>query len=378
MTHALAWAGRLLRESEFATGLPDGTLDQAGDACRRIVQVFGHSRRADDLLGRWCLLSGNYPDAKRLLAGTRQGTLLADAELRESIREELLRANPELHVFQVERVPGTRSSWVVLRSKWLPEAMDFPREGSDHFETATLLHLSRTHQVVQDTTPIKIGSTHIGEASSWRHILTSRLSNNGPPGLVYMQAYHAADCLPVLISVFSVAQHSIHTEGWFDGIEDTTSIIPPTKNRNLAVVFTPTYKVYWPDVYEWTPHEFVLADTRFRHVFQISASYLRGYGPFSYVGFSRQAAVDGIQGRYELALGEWKRAANLCKRALSAAHGSRYYDSGYDGTTAENLKDIRKRIRWLERGEYNHWLLYRPYDFDLQVPPYKLGNAKDW
>jgi hypothetical protein len=73
-------------------------------------------------------------------------------------------------------------------------------------------------------------------------------------------------------------------------------------------------------------------------------------------------------------------ARRSCRIALNPTLAPRgkwddYRDYGMYGDTYENLKEIEQRIRWVKAGDYDHALLYRPYDFDLQVPPYRLGVA---
>ncbi|MEZ0327120.1 MAG: hypothetical protein ACAH95_14565 [Fimbriimonas sp.] len=102
--------------------------------------------------------------------------------------------------------------------------------------------------------------------------------------------------------------------------------------------------------------------------------------PDYYPSWVTKASLLCIAKRYEEAkrvLKEAKRMALLSLEGRRDKRGYRLYpDYGFYGDTSDNLKEIRQRLSWLRRREYNHALLYRPYDFDLQVPPYRLGAAR--
>jgi hypothetical protein len=120
--------------------------------------------------------------------------------------------------------------------------------------------------------------------------------------------------------------------------------------------------------------------------FPVDSSDLRGSdrrfyrehgSPTDYGDLMTRAALEMVRGNTRAALAEWRNAERAC---LGVIHpkgnaASRYADYGYYGKPKENLKEIRQRIQWIEKGELNHVLLYRPYDFDYELPPYKLGNA---
>lgn len=137
------------------------------------------------------------------------------------------------------------------------------------------------------------------------------------------------------------------------------------------VAVTPTWKVWWTDAYEWTGRGYRLANER---NFDLP-SRLDGKGERrDTLGdwLTWAALVTKRQDREE-SIRAWKEAERY---AILAQRGEFDGEEERFGKSAVVLRQIRHRLAWLRRDDWNHALLYRPYDWDVQVPPFKLGAAQ--
>jgi hypothetical protein len=157
-------------------------------------------------------------------------------------------------------------------------------------------------------------------------------------------------------------------------------IHPRQRGEGAVVTVTTTFKVWWQDVYEWRNGRFVFANERHpelysRSDFEWTNKDCDAYYPL----WMQRAAKLDVLGDFDKGLATWCRAKVACENYIryGALPNSEYRDFGYYGDSRVNLGEIRERIRWIVEGDHGHKLLYRPYDFDLQVPPYRLGRAEE-
>ncbi|MGV3618543.1 MAG: hypothetical protein ACO1SV_24745 [Fimbriimonas sp.] len=152
------------------------------------------------------------------------------------------------------------------------------------------------------------------------------------------------------------------------------------KGEKLCISVEPTYKVYWKDVYEWSGGKLRFANRHHPGLYEAGARPWKGQDT-EYTEWMWCAAVLTIQRKRGAALRAWQEAERCARGSLREQAAGRYReeskfpDYGMYGDTRENLGQIRQRITWLRHGDWNHRLLYRPYDAGLQVPPYQLGKA---
>jgi hypothetical protein len=131
-----------------------------------------------------------------------------------------------------------------------------------------------------------------------------------------------------------------------------------------------TYKVWWPDVYEWREGRFVFANQRHPEVYR--GEKRPAHDERFYARWMRYAAALTIRGNRPAALAAWREAERCAAMSLRtqgkgiSSDRLRYPDYGTYGETEVNLSEIRRRIHWLRRGDRRHPLLYRPYGWDLQ------------
>ena len=195
---------------------------------------------------------------------------------------------------------------------------------------------------------------------------------------VILRDYGGGDCNPWAAEVAQISSKGIgwtKTFGSLQGVE----VYPPDDRHGMVVAVVSTFKVWWPEAYEWRDRRFVLADTRHPEFYsQSNYGWTDGESDHYYPMWMNRAAIYDIHRQFRKALSVWKRAERSCIKTLHTGNGvyGDYRDVGFYGEAMVNLREIRKRIAWLKKREYNHPLLYRPYDFELQVPPYRLGSAK--
>jgi hypothetical protein len=196
------------------------------------------------------------------------------------------------------------------------------------------------------------------------------------PRVVVQTTGMAANCLPNELAVLTPRGTRFGVSRPFKSIYATRAWV---ERGRLVVSVVPTYKVWWPDVYEWHDGRFIFANRRHPEVYRNEKHPARGERFYAY--WMQYAAALTIRRNRPAALAAW-REAERCAAASLRMQGKgipsdrlRYPDYGVYGDTAANLSEIRRRIRWLRRADLHHPLLYRPYDWGLQVPPYQLGNA---
>jgi hypothetical protein len=351
-------------------------LEDAADQFRDIESRFGPDPRAVSGLARCLLHQGRYADAA--VEFERAGRLreAAEARRRASIALRLARQARGWRVLQIEPVPGRRR-WVALLGK--PRDSDdrpsgFPSDGSE------LRLLDCTHGDLHETArfALQTDGTAAEENPQNASLYWLRVDGAHPRWvLLVYRNFLAADCDPSDETFLFVGSDRFKKGPAFRSL-DGASVLGSSKGQPIVVSVAPTFKVWWPDTYEWDGRRVVFANRRHRKLYRPWV-FSKGDCDHVYPHWMVRAAALDVQGRFREAAEAWKVAEGICRsKLLSDRRGNPwpYGYTGFFGDDYENLKEIRKRLRWLRRRDYNHWLLYRPYDFDLQVPPFRLGHAE--
>lgn len=359
---ALAWADRLYQAAyPLPQEAPAFQVRDALEAYQQVEHRFGPSVRSANGIGNCLMLLGRYDLAAYTYPpGTKQD----EARLRLWVAQKCQDQSSKRKVLQVERVPGTKLRWIVLQA--------LPRAGS--IDDWNPLHQVGIRQVQIDGDRVRFWGQEI-RPPSFSNLGDCRdvslyIWSLGPNRLIanIYQNYFAANCNPTTLCLVHILDGKLEP---FQNFKSTSGIkfIPPQSEHGFRVVITPTYKVYWTDVYEWNGKEFCFANRQNPKLFpaEIFPKSKDGYEGWMWVG-----AEAGIHGRWVTALKAWRKAEVAIR---SKARAFSRYDWDWNGHPVENLKEIRQRIRWITHRDYNHMLLYRPYDWDLQVPPYGLGKA---
>ncbi len=172
--------------------------------------------------------------------------------------------------------------------------------------------------------------------------------------------------------LYAIQPRSLAAVQTFRSAEDA-EFYSAMRNHGMRVVTLTTWHVWWPDVYEWNGRRFVLANRRSPNFYRKHLKDRNAWagGDDDYGTGTHRAAIQTIVGSRSAALAACQKSA-LAFAQLIRKGGS---DPPFAGDDRINLKEIRQRIRCLRDSDLDHALLYRPYDFDLQVPPYRLVTA---
>lgn len=196
---------------------------------------------------------------------------------------------------------------------------------------------------------------------------------------VVVRDYPGGDAEPTAVESADITPRGFRKARVFGSLAGI-QVYPPDHGHGMLVVAAPTFKVWWTDVYEWRNGHFIFADARYPKFYsQDDYGWTDAESEYYYPMWMNRAAIYDIHRQWNKALYMWKRAERSCLKTIRTDNGrydEPYHDVGFYGQVQINLREIRRRIRWLTRHQYNHPLLYRPYDFDVQVPPYRFGPAR--
>ncbi len=367
---AIAWADRMYERANIDTSV-EFTLD----AYRAIEKRYGARAAVRIGEGRCLVILGKYADAANAFSTAspreRQQAVRAAVAL-VALRRQVPK---DVDVYQILEVNGV--GWVGLCGRELKKAPYKLRGYSDpdgfyQFELRTL-----------GSPAVLAPQMWMGDGK-WGRLISMPLAHD--KSCLVMITGFEGNTAPGQADVYEVSGKSLSLSHHFEGDYGVTAERAP--DGRLLVCPTVTFKVEWTDVYEWRNGRFVFASSRYRSKFETDLQALKvstwKYDRDRYVEWCRYASTCGIAGDWKRARWGWQRAERCCRGsvredAVGVRVGSgrrRYLDLGFAGDSKENLKEIRQRLRWIARKEYNHPLLYRPLDFDYQVSPYRLGKAE--
>lgn len=378
---ALAWADRLYAGAKtFARGGPHGFwLEEALAAYRQVGNVYGERSELRRRKSACLIAMGDYASGVIEAPASSPERQRAMQRRRISLATAKIVGRPAL---QVEPVPGTKNEFAVLSGKRIRNPEPPPDWVPPRIQNLKLW-------LVQATGNVRVLSAQSFPEKDddelpvrWVDLVCSRLTMGGPAAVSVHLDYPAADSDPSEDDLYRVDGHRLTRIARFYSLYGT-EIRPPTSRYALTLINAPAWKVAWPDAYTWTGRGFRLSNSQHPELYSISEcltqiarekSYAAGYGEYEpsrlYVDYDRLGATLDVHRQFKRALAAWRRAETLCRRAAREDSGG-----GFRGDPKINLLEIRQRIRWLKRREYGHWLLYRPHDWDLQIPPYTLAKG---
>ena len=377
---ALAWADRLYAKCEpFARiDSPGFYLGETLDAYRQVAAVYGE-RSELRLRKAACLISmGDYKSAA--IEAPPNSKELQTAMRRRDIGLQVANVvgQPAL---QVEPVPGSNNQFLVLSGK-KTRSPESPSDWAPAQITKVKLSLIRSVGTVRILST-KTFPDHDEELPvRWTELYCTRLQEGGSAAVSVHLDYPAGDSDPSEDDLFRVSSHRLTRFARFHSLYGT-EIRPPIPGHALTVINFSTWKIDWPDAYEWTGNGFRLSNAEHPELYSITKllerikrdiAYITEDGEHGswplYPDYEFLAATLDVHRQFGRALAAWKRAESLCRRAIRNG-----LTEGHMGKAPINLLEIRQRIRWLRHREYGHLLLYRPYDWNLQIPPRNLAQG---
>ncbi len=372
---ALAWADRLYHAvAPLPEDVPEIAIPTALRAYQRVERRYGVSPRTRKGIGDCLMLMGRYGEASRTY---RKGRWTAQAQSRADLAQWCKSVSGGRTVQQIEPVLGSRGRWIVLFTENKP--LLWPqRQPWYGLRLREVRRFRGVPRFIGGEIALPDGDAKFG-GSLHGALYTMRANRRSDPQVLLYQGYSAADCSPSTQSFYRVRADGIHFVHRFRSVGDVR-IVPADLSHGVRILVQRTYKVWWTDVYEWDGTRFAFDNRRSPELCpSVPWSLADHDGRDYYPGWLKYAAWLMIHGRRLAATVAYREAERRC--AYFERHGQTMggwnSDPEYIGTRRVVLKEIRQRLRWLQRGDYSHALLYRPYDFDIQVPPYKLGTALD-
>jgi hypothetical protein len=297
-----------------------------------------------------------------------QGT----AQFKEANRRAKLSTDLTSHFsgricLQVERTPGHPNAWIAL----LGTPARGEVSGRRYVVRPFLQFCSGSEGQNMQMGAVCPVHQYIDDGARTAVLAVTRLGGSRDHGAIVYQTFTAGDNDPNSQDVFRFTGRGLRHVGEFTGIENARVFLA-SKCHGLRLKVFATWKVGWPDVYEWRNGAFRFANRMNPEL------YKSDLGPYTssedyYPTWMERAALADVFGHFQRGTKLWRHAERLC--LLSIRSGREWTFHGYSNRA--NLAEIRKRLGWLRQKRYNHWLLYRPYDAALFVPPYRLGSAFD-
>jgi hypothetical protein len=357
---------------------PAFQLEEARDAYHALAKQYGtpEVRRRE---ARCLIAMGNYASA--LIESPIGSPERQVAQFRYRIAHLARRIIVSPSLF-VEPVPGRSNDFFVVSGELsvpAEEATDHPRYANLRVTLVRILSSGRL-RVLSHFQFARL--TDQEEMPGRVVVYTSCTSAVGSPVISVHQEFEAASSAPTSDSMFLLRGDRLRKMVVFHAIYGT-EIYPPSRKRALTIVNASTWKIQWSDVYVWTPRGFQLRTYDFPDWYSVakqrreleteradlhSNPVLNDWGRL-YPEYVWLATVLDIHRHFGGALPVWREAERRCRRAVTAG------TPPFVGDPKINLLEIRQRIRWISHHDYNHWLLYRPYDWNLQIPPWTLAQG---
>ncbi len=366
---ALVWADRLYHSS--APIPSEETPETALAAYRQIEHRYGSSRASKIGRARCLLRLGRYEEAATLLP---PGPQRADTLRRASIVRMLKPILNGRSILQIEPVRGIPAHWVALASRKIDQ------DGKAAFSQAVVMEL------VDHPTEVRV----VGK--QWRipdqqegppffALATIRLDPNGNPAALVVRRGEGMQYKPLEMRIYRIDPSGLRSPIQFFS-EHASRMVVATANRGFRILVSPGYKYDWSDVYEWRRGRFELANERSPELYRRFSDhpeffrYRHKDRNSSYEEWMDDAALATIRESRSRAIDAWERAARSY-RAYVRAGANAPYQVFFYGDAENNYQQILLRIKWLRHGELHHLLLYRPYDFEIQAWPYRLGWSSE-
>ncbi len=364
---ALAWADRLYREAPAISASLDPWYN-AYSAYQQVEKRYGSSGEVTRRLATCCLRIGDFEQADQRASqlANRTDPLVAEVRSKLELKTRFQKLIPaKEQVIDFVRVGGDR--WAVLSGE-----QDMEMVGVFFRKLYGPMVLRSVDARTAHVSP-KIDlpdAAYSGHLYLWRDL-------KGTATVIAGYSTPAADCSPGVFQFYRVGSGRPRNLATLNAVYDINGY---PAGRVLAVSVGVIYKKDWTDFYEWDGQRLRFANDRHPgKPEELDWFRSRGYTREDRSDYSlwlELAAKQCIWKRWSAANKSLREAERNCRLSLlEQARGvdrfspGGHHEFGYYGDTATNLRLIRQRLRWLASGDYNHRLLYRPFDGDFQDRP---------
>lgn len=350
---SLAWADRLSEPLLIESGNGGVSAGNALEAYRAVLRRYPGQAGAHLGAARCLFRLGRYRAsvAEYLASRLARGELAMAIDFTlaaERIQKGLPRGRTVRYL-----VRRSRSKWIALTA----------RRGAEGFVD---LNLQRYEAGLRgEGTPVKVDLGN--EECEQIGLFSSKLV----PDVFFIQtAYSAGTASPNKVFIVEAKGPRLR-------------VMPPLRSLDVTriraeqgavwILVTPSVRLRWSDVYRVKNGRLSLATKQPPDFHRWVYARPTGEEARNYTAWMRHAAQLTIQRRRAAAIAAWEEAARCANEAVSGRTTAYPAPSNF-GDVRVNLRQIRQRVTWLRQRDWNHWLLYRPYDWGLQVSPYRLGN----
>lgn len=364
---AMAWADRLYAPlTSEASGYVNDQAHTALEAYRAVARRFPREKRAHRGAARCLFRLGRYRAAvSEYSAGEGVPTERATAEVFATVAYAV-QGGFEWNRRLLHLVRMDREVWIAVTAR--PERND---------EYRPLLYDIEVRRLRLNTGRIEwIGQSMAIPDENRCEVEVFAPASMRPDFVVRTQSLPGSSAVPNDVFVVRADEGGLRRSSRILGLQPSRVW---ARRGKFCVSIDPGYKVWFPDTYEWAGNRFRFANASHPEEY---ATWLERPTGGDFHRWMDYAVALTIHRRKGEAIAAWREAERCCRRAIRDQAGgipsdkSPYYASWHYGDFDENLRQIRMRIGWLLRGEMGHALLYRPVDFDLQTPPYRLGNPR--
>lgn len=376
--------GLLAEKARFFAGGPTADIDGITAMYRNVLERTGPSVRAEAGLGECLLLTNHYAEA----AAHFSNAMLAG---KQTLAEHLARAQTLIGkvipagrtVLSVVPVSGSPGGWVSLDAFKLGWTSHGPPHTEEEYEFPPHLEGVRLRRWRMEGERVEsIGASIPIESKDDKSqaVLDSALTSvqlGSSQGVLVYKDLLGGDSSPSEIDLYRCDAGGFAKLGSFYSFEDPKLVRDGSTGR-LAIAFTPTWKIYWTDVYEWDGKGFVFANASYPSFFGPRPDPREDMGK-DFTRWLVKAANQAMYKDWPGALRSLASAEHYCLLSMRYSGDpweTPYYpEYGFYGSATGILAQIRQRIRWIKAHDYSHILLYRPYDwdvFDFRGHPYQL------
>lgn len=361
---ALAWADRLytplIRESDESAG---ACVEEALEAYRAVSRRYPSEGRAHRGAARCLFRLGKYQAS----VNEYRASQCAPAELATAI-DFALAANriqkglPSGHQVRY-LVRRSRSGWIALTARVKAE--------DDYFVTFTHPELRPYRSVRQSfvptakPVPIPISRDDCRRLYVFAPYALSR-------HFFVQTGYSGGTVSPNEVYIVGMRGRRLVLKRPLRSLYGTHILTYP---GGAWVAVMRTVRMQWADVYRLQGGRISFSISRPPDIYWRPDGHPVAEDRLNYGAWMRYAATLTVQRRRKAAAEAWREAERCAHGAIREESAGRYFAPEMYGDVRENLREIRRRLAWIRRNEWGHWLLYRPYGWGLQVPPYRLGKV---
>lgn len=366
-TASLAWADRIYRHAipYPVAGNPNDEILDALDAYRAIRHKYSDTAELRRRMALCLSAQGLYDDALKALPAKSPDK--TDLRTRLILAEAVRR---RFGVTAIQVLPLRDGRFLTLVADRLPWRTQHTVDLDIYELKRTALWLLSAKDPSRPRVIQRKPMDDPGGGPLAAHLYVLYLRKNADPVAMVYEEFEAADRNPTAQTFFRISRGTLRPLQEFGG-GGGAQVFPPTGTHGLEVKQIVAWKIYWPDFYEWRGNRFRLANRNHPEAYPLGTLRVddapKRWDPNtnSYGDWMWRAAELDIHRRFSEAARAWRHAAALCHRSTPQTRDGTF-DYLY-GKPQVVLREIRRRLRWLSRHDYGHWLLYRPYDGDLEV-----------